>query len=190
MFGPQLSGSFALPKSRNVFNGSLMRNTISDLLCRNVPSSLRCFRVKRCFAWSLLVGSLLISGCGDGNPPAQPTRGQLFINGVAASGATVAFHPVGGDFDQRGTCPSGRVAEDGSFSLSTYGSKDGVPAGEYAVTVVWPLQPSNPESPDRLNRRLCSPANSPLRVTITEGENELEPFRLDKIPMFGGGKRR
>ena len=132
----------------------------------------------------------MVSGCGDGNPPPQPTRGQLFINGVAAKGATVAFHPLGGDFDQRGTCPSARVAEDGSFMLSTYASKDGVPTGEYAVTVLWPFQPDNPESPDRLGRQYCNPTKSPLRVTIKEGENQLEPFRLDRVQLLSVGNRR
>ena len=131
-----------------------------------------------------VAGSLLILGCNDGHPPVQPTRGQLFINGIAAEGATVAFHPIGGDFDKQGICPSARVTADGSFILNTYNPQDGVPAGEYADTIVWPLRPDDPESPDRLNRQYCSVKDSPRHVTIKEGENELEPFRLDKVRML------
>ena len=48
----------------------------------------------------------------------------------------VVFHPVGGD-EKDLTRPSGLVAEDGTFQLTTYDPNDGDPEGEYMVTLLW-----------------------------------------------------
>lgn len=66
----------------------------------------------------------------------------------------------------------------------SYKPNDGAPAGEYSVTVTWfdpPPAGVNPESyspVDKLAGRYATPEISPLKVNVTEDDNELEPFAL------------
>lgn len=141
----------------------------------------------RCLGLALAASLLLVAaGCGSKTPvPVYPTSGRLLINGQPAPGAIVGLHPTDGDFDQAGSRPAGRVQDDGSFVLATYGIADGVPAGEYIVTVFWPANPDGPDpGPDRLAEKYAIPEKSPLRITIHEGENELEPIRLDDVRVL------
>ena len=131
----------------------------------------------------LLVGTM---GCGSGTPvPVYPTTGRLLINGAPPAGAIVGLHPANGDFDERGSRPAGKVQDDGSFVLATYGVEDGVPEGDYVVTVFWPANPEGPDpGPDRLSGRYAAPKASPLRITVHEGDNELEPIELDNVRVM------
>jgi len=73
------------------------------------------------------------------------------------------------------------VQADGSFKLSTYGTEDGAPAGEYLVTVVWPggVLPDGREEPeDKLLGRYSTAARPAAKVTVREGTNDLDPIRL------------
>jgi hypothetical protein len=66
----------------------------------------------------------------------------------------------------------GMVDADGSFLLSTYTADDGVPAGEYAVSVVWwnPLvDEAGKPGPNLLPGRYATPESSALRVQIKPG---------------------
>lgn len=136
-----------------------------------------------------VLGVLLIvgtTGCGVKPPvPVHPTSGHLLINGGPAANAIVGLHPVSGDFDEAGSRPAGKVREDGSFVMATYGVEDGVPAGEYIVTIFWPANPEGPDTgPDRLYGKYAVPNDSPLRITIREGVNELEPIELDDVRVM------
>ena len=128
----------------------------------------------------------LLVGCGGGEdvPPTFPTQGKLTVNGEPAKGAVVSLHPVTGNFDRRGSRPVAHVKADGSFTFTTFGSDDGVPAGDYKVAIVWPMRPGAMEpSPDRLLNRYANPKESPLEVTIKEGENQLAAFELDDVKV-------
>src|SRR5688572_4246517 len=85
-----------------------------------------------------------IVGCGGGSPtgnqkPVHPVRGEVYHGGKAAAGAFVVFVPAMEPADTPDPRPRGHVNEDGSFTLSTYGVNDGAPAGEYLVTITWPI---------------------------------------------------
>src|SRR5688572_17397354 len=86
----------------------------------------------------LTVVVLVGLGCGpkEQRVPVFPVKGSVFVNGKAAEKALVIFHPLG-DADPKAPRSTGEVAADGSFTLSTYTSGDGAPAGDYAVTVTW-----------------------------------------------------
>jgi calcineurin-like phosphoesterase family protein len=106
--------------------------------------------------------------------PTYPTRGTLFIDGVAAVGVTVALHAKNGEKWTRAA--DARTASDGSFVLSTYTANDGAPAGEFKVTLSRTSGEPG-ESPkggkDDLSERYGKPETSPLTVTVKSEPTEL-----------------
>jgi hypothetical protein len=131
------------------------------------------------FLWLAIVAALLASCAANTRKPVFPVRGQVFVDGQAAVGATVFFYPV--ESDPEALAPYGVVDDNGSFSLTTYLTFDGAPAGEYVVTIRCPGPPKRPgdeQGPDRLKGRYDNPKTSTLRAKVEKKSNELEPFRL------------
>ena len=141
--------------------------------------------------WSLLVirelafgvlGVLVISteygtGMIRATFAAVPRRGTVF-----AAKALVVFHPVN-DPDPNPRCSTAEVAEDGTFTLSTYTADDGAPAGDYEVTVLWPEAASTiggdaDLGKDKLGKRYSNPKTSGLHARVQEGPNDIAPFHL------------
>jgi hypothetical protein len=130
---------------------------------------------------------LLLSSC-SGSGALYPVRGKVLVKDAPAKGAVVTFHPKGQDSSVTAQRPSGVADENGSFTLMT-GSKNGAPAGEYMVTIVWDeevqtkkivLNPDSLPAPkDRLGGRYATLVNSKISAQVKSGNNELEPFRLD-----------
>lgn len=148
-----------------------------------------------------LILAICLSGCGsnDSRLETHPVSGSVFINGEPASGCTVTFVPR--DAELRGAViPAGSTDESGTFQLTTYETGDGAPAGEYGVSLIWEatswpsmnaeggIDPVVTVRPDRLLNRLSSPEKSGLKATVVEGENALEPFRLDNVKLLKGSK--
>lgn len=146
----------------------------------------------RCIYYVAPVILLTSFSCGGsvaedaGRLAVYQARGQLFYQEKPAGGAHIVLHRVGASLpgDVR---PNAHVDEDGSFQLTTYVPGDGAPAGEYAVTVTWPLSPSGPNpdpdlAPDRLKNRYSNPRTSRIRVRIAEEENVLKPIHLGPKP--------
>lgn len=145
-----------------------------------------------------------LSSAGCGGPPegqleTHPVSGRVIINGEPAEGCIVAFVPS--DPELKGeVMPGGTTDAKGRFQLTTYETGDGAPAGEYGVTLRWEAKdwpgreeqmkfdPVEPVGPDRLQEQFASSEKSGLQVTVTEGENELEPFRLDDVELLPGSK--
>src|SRR6059036_3365552 len=93
---------------------------------------------------ALLAALLLnIGACGGSNQskanrkPVHPVRGQLLVGGKPAAGAFVFFVPVNEPPEPTDPRPRSTVSSDGSFDVSMYGDRDGAPAGEYTVIVMW-----------------------------------------------------
>ena len=131
----------------------------------------------RCGSFALAsIIVVFLPGCGNGQKPAIPVQGKLFYKGSEpAGGAMVVFHPIPADPSPTAIKPIGEVQADGSFSLTTYKSDDGAPAGEYAVTVIWLEKPSGPRlgekrglAKDRLEGRYSDPATPKLKATVNE----------------------
>lgn len=125
------------------------------------------------------VALALAAGCSDSRRPELfPAGGTLLIDGQPAANARIALHPLG--------VPSGSLCRpvtvagaDGTYRMTTCANGDGAPAGEYAVTVVWP-DPALPVDEcnevllhDLLQGTYADPATTPLRVKIETGINEL-----------------
>jgi hypothetical protein len=129
---------------------------------------------------AFFVLALACSACGRGQKPLYQVRGKVLVDGKPTPHALVVFHRLG-ETDPDAVRPRAKVAEDGTFTLTTFESEDGAPAGEYAVTVEWWLSRRRgaDEAPvNRLAARYAKPATSGLRATVAEGQNELHPFNL------------
>jgi hypothetical protein len=132
-----------------------------------------------CRSLTIAVIALTLASCGDTRKPVVPVRGKMLFRGKPAEGALVVFNPVG-ESDPNAVKPQGLVSNDGSFEVSTYGEKDGAPAGEYMVTFVWMIEnPKNKTIWSPLPAQFMQPDKSGLRVTIKDGPNELQPFELN-----------
>jgi len=124
---------------------------------------------------------LLLQGCRgeDWQASTYPAQGRITINGKPPEGAVVELHSRGEEKpDVRNSRPWGIVQSDGTYSLSTYEKSDGAPPGEYAVTIRWPPDVSQPSFADRLGGAYSTTRKSKWSVTIEEGENELPPIEI------------
>jgi hypothetical protein len=105
-----------------------------------------------------------------------------------AVGAIVWLHPLETIDEKDPTVraeiqrPRGIVEDDGSFQMSTYGTKDGAPIGRYLVTVFWTKNAGGDDGgEDLLPPRYQDPKTSGLPVIEIKSEpNELPPFRLTR----------
>jgi len=144
-------------------------------------------KAKRKLALLVLLPALAgIVGCGSAVDPDRvpvfPATGQITFPGKSLSGAFVVLYPQGAKASSE-LRPRGNVTEDGKFSLSTYETNDGAPAGEYKVTVVCRSLVKRPggdivAGPNVLPKQYSKPDSSPVVVRIAEGDNFLPPIKL------------
>lgn len=80
--------------------------------------------------------TLAIVGCGGGTPanqlPVYPAAGTVTYNGEPVADAMIIFRAVGQKMTR---APFASTDAEGRFSVSTYGLKDGAPAGEYQISI-------------------------------------------------------
>jgi len=135
----------------------------------------------------LLAMLLATTGCGPKEKPQLavfPATGQVLVDGRPAERAQVTFHAVTPLADPAGTrlAPTAAVGSDGAFAVTTYKFKDGLPVGDYLITVIWPSytvdQGEEIAGPDRLQGRYSNPQRPAAKVTITAGPNIIPPIAL------------
>lgn len=132
----------------------------------------------------LIVAAVAIAGCGGASDrlPVIPTRGLVIVDGKPAVGALLIFHPVEGT-PKLPVKARARVHPDGTFVAESYDAGDGVPAGEYIVTVDWrePTEQEGDEGALLLPEAYTSPESSPVKVRVSSGPDgkcELAPIRI------------
>lgn len=81
--------------------------------------------------------------------------------------------------------PTAVTREDGQFQATTWADKDGIPVGDYVVTIVWKQLKLQGEEkvrngPNQLPEIYGDVKRSPLRCTIKEGNNLLPTFDLKR----------
>ncbi len=130
----------------------------------------------------VLIGLL---GCGhdDDTPKVFPVSGRILVNGRPAPGAELSFHSLSAEDEKKK--PFAIADANGSYRPSTRLANDGAPAGDYAVTVVWPkvikgVGGEEDRGPDQLRDRFSSPQRPAAKVTIIEGDNQLPPIELKR----------
>jgi hypothetical protein len=126
------------------------------------------------------------ASCSSGDK-LNTVQGQVLYKDQPLKGVLVTFHPKGVS-DVTIHRPVGLTKEDGTFTLTT-GEIEGAPAGEYVVTMICPeeVTPKEkpkgftliaPETEDRFKGAYADLATSKITAKVTEGVNQLEPFRL------------
>src|SRR5262249_38273293 len=132
--------------------------------CRHVWK--RGTTMTRCRAAVVAALVLLCNACGGKAPKLDPVRGTVLFQQQPATGATVVFQPV--NADAKSLTPSGTVAADGSFTLTTYPYGEGAPAGEYVVLVTWYAANARgvEDARNKLPARYADVSHSPLRATV------------------------
>lgn len=137
--------------------------------------------MKRIAAFSLL--GLLVccfASCGKSSNQlvTHEVKGQVLQNGKPVPHATVVFHPSF-DLGPEVSKPRAITNEAGAFIVSTYGSEDGAPEGEYKVTVEqWTTTKPEEGPKSRLDPKFGKPDQSGLSVRVASGKNELAPLVL------------
>ncbi|MEY3173964.1 MAG: hypothetical protein RLZZ436_1878 [Planctomycetota bacterium] len=123
-----------------------------------------------------LISVFFLVGCGEENTrvPTYPVRGRVTVDGKApGSPLQIECHPVAGMDTRNPTVSRTECDEAGNFSISTYAAGDGVPAGDYVLTVTWltfNLMSRDYTGPDKLNGRYGDPKTSEVKITVRPGE--------------------
>lgn len=135
---------------------------------------------------ALAIAMLLILAAGTmgcGRQPKRlevfPVKGKILFGGKAAAGATVVLHPIGNPALPR---PVGTVQKDGTFTVRTYETDDGAPAGKYKLTVelVKFVQKGDDFEPGKnlLPAKYADAAKSNLLIEVATKPNEVPPITL------------
>ena len=133
----------------------------------------------------LLTAASALAGCGRGSGvPQFKVHGKVLSHGVPAAGAIVVFHPTTKTSGASRYLPRGVAGSDGTFALGSRTTDDGVPPGDYAVTIVWPADEDPKKQfdntpPDRLRNRYNDVKHPQWNVHVTEGANTLEAFTIE-----------
>jgi hypothetical protein len=126
--------------------------------------------------------AMCASACSKSNAKKTfPVTGTVLAGNKPVAGALVVFHPVG-DNSPESVKSRATTKPDGTFTLATYGTDDGAPAGEYAVTVEQWLAGVRPDDPpsNRLNPRFAKADSSGFKATVNTGTNEPQTFQVSR----------
>lgn len=122
-----------------------------------------------------------LTGCGKSDSlPALtvfPVNGKVLrADGKALSGGHIYLVSKAGDLP---VTPSGEIGPDGTFSVTTGGSGEGVPPGEYKVRIEGkPAQTVGKTGKPPFPVRYNDEDSSGLLITVRAEPNQLEPIRL------------
>lgn len=127
----------------------------------------------------IVVAMAAMGGCGrsDSLPrfPVYEVKGQVLLgDGKPLEGGWVYLVPKG----DLTVTPSGVTGSDGTFSISTGGSGEGAPAGEYKVRVEAPQYRAAKNKKPIIPTKYQDEDSSGLIVTVRAEANHLDPIRL------------
>lgn len=135
--------------------------------------------------------ALLAAGCsraefGDVRQRTYPVTGQVRLDGRPVAGATVVFKPVDTAKFKWREQPQATTDAEGAFTVFTYASGDGAPAGNYRVGIAV-LGAADDEGGDQVRRDATAPKVPPryataetsgLSATVDTKPTVLAPFEL------------
>jgi hypothetical protein len=137
-------------------------------------------------AYGLAATAIALTFIGCGRPIGDrgelyPAEGQVLLNTAPLAGALVVLYPQGLP-DAKAIPSRAQTGPDGRFRVSTFGTADGAPNGEYAVTVVqYPWQQDGSgwvAGPNALPAKYASPKTTDLRVQIGPDKDKLPALVL------------
>jgi hypothetical protein len=108
---------------------------------------------------TMLLLSLLLLGCGQPKPNMVPVTGKVTQAGQPVTAGSIYLHAASADAYQKDT-PSSMLQLDGSFTIKTFPFGEGVPPGDYKVTL-------SPELASRLKLpQHGTVTETPLQITV------------------------
>lgn len=124
--------------------------------------------------WILLLAFLPVCcACSEdlNRKAVYPVTGVIRVDGAPVNQLAVKCYPVNGLDRENTTISSTYTKEDGSFELSTYNSGDGVPEGDYILTVRWGKLNAVTMSydGDKFDGKYNA-ENSDIKFTVTAGQ--------------------
>jgi hypothetical protein len=124
-------------------------------------------------------------GCGEGQKPVFPATGKVMFQGKPTPKAVVWLHPENSDGSPGEVRPRGVVNDDGSFSLSTYKTDDGAPAGRYRAVVFWYQNWAKPNGQgDELGKNLLPPRyQDPMKSDLPIVEIKAESNSIPTLEL-------
>jgi hypothetical protein len=139
----------------------------------------------------LLLGlPLLVSLAGCGSSPSGDrlpvflASGKLTFDGRPLTGAFVVLHPKAAVSGRTAPRPHAQAAADGSFTLTSYESNDGAPAGNYTLTVELRSLVNHggdvTAGPNTLPAKYSRVETSPITIQIAQGTNTLPDILIRK----------
>jgi hypothetical protein len=109
--------------------------------------------------------------------PTHPVVGKVLLDGSPLPGAYVTFHAIDAKDPKKAARVTDAIAEgDGTFIVTTYKVGDGLPEGEYKVTIVLRepfFEPSGKVGANRLPARYATAAATELTAKVKSGKNVL-----------------
>lgn len=122
---------------------------------------------------------LFFSGCAEKRVEVFPALGKVAFQGRPPVGATVVLHPVNAQNDD--FAPTGVVKEDGTYAITSYDPDDGAPQGDYVATIEWYRfdKKLGGVGPNVLPRKYASWKSSPIKVSISSGQNQIQPITIN-----------
>jgi hypothetical protein len=130
----------------------------------------------------------LLAGCGPSEEKVEtvPVSGKITAGNAPVPMGRVTFYPDAGKGNTFNKLPSGQLANDGTYSLTTpilNGEKEGAPVGWYKVTV----EPSGMSDPNQAKLKMPSldrynnPKTTLLSVEVKAGAGPgAYDFKLSK----------
>jgi hypothetical protein len=115
--------------------------------------------------------------------PVHACNVKLSFQGKPVSSAIVVFHSYNERTKKYARVADGMTEDNGATSMSTYTAFDGVPAGDYTVTLTWAdprFDDTGKPMPNKLPARYAKPDTSPLNFTVREGDKNDVEFQLDR----------
>jgi hypothetical protein len=135
----------------------------------------------------VVILTLVAAGCSKSiQQPTWPVTGVVEFDGKPLAGATIVFHAVDRAKFKWKELPQGFTDSEGRFSIRTYTSDDGAPAGDYDVGIAM-VQPTSDEGEDQIRRvkgstvipaTYADPKTSGIRVTVDRKKTVLPTITL------------
>lgn len=136
----------------------------------------------------IFLSVVLSIGCGDSiNQKTYPVTGEVRLGGKPFKGLTVVLRPVDKTNFKRQEIPQGITDENGKFSVHTYTTNDGAPAGDYKIGIAL-MQPLDDEGGDQVKRdpnqpivptKYADPETSGLKATVDKKATVLPTIELN-----------
>jgi hypothetical protein len=136
--------------------------------------------------WPVLL-ILAFCGCSENiQQKTYPVTGEVRLDGKPAKGITVVLRPIDKSKFKWEEIPQAITDENGKFSIRTYLSDDGAPAGEYRVGIAL-IDPPSDEGEDQVKRdvnaprfpsKYADPEKSGLRATVDPKATALPPCQF------------